>query len=79
MALYFYTLLATIQLLAKRRQNGMKTKYQLPIQVLFGCGISGVFFLLYSAKKWEVPSWPTYQPTMSLFSPSILNIPTYPK
>ena len=38
-----------------------------------------IFFILYSAKKWDVPSWPTYQPTMSLFSPSMLNLPTYPK
>ena len=36
-----------------------------------------LFFALYLVqKKSDVPSWPTYQPTMSLFSPTLLYLPT---
>ena len=39
-----------------------------------------LFFVLYLVqKKWDVPSWQTYQPTTSLFSPTKLYLPTYPK
>ena len=50
----------------------------------FKINFANFLFFLFSSfylvqKKWDVPSWPTYQPTMSLFSPSMLNLPTYPK
>ena len=50
----------------------------------FKTNFANFLFFLFSSfylvqKKWDVPSWPTYQPTMSLFSPSMLNLPTYPK
>ena len=36
-------------------------------------------FILSSAKKSDVLSWLTYQPTMSDFRPIIINLPTYLK
>ena len=48
------------------------------------CNIARDIFILGLAlylvqKKSDVPSWPTYQPTMSHFSPTMLYLPTYPK
>ena len=38
-----------------------------------------IFFILPSAKKSDVPSLETYQPTMSYFRPIMPNLPTYLK
>ena len=50
----------------------------------FKINFANFLFFLFSSfylvqKKWDVPSWPTYQPTMSLLRPTMLDLPTYPK